>query len=247
MLDLLLAATAHTLRDVLPVAAVIAGFQALVLRRRPERLRRVLVGTSFLVIGLILFRFGITESLLPIGSSMAAQLAAPNFVGGEAVWSSYGWLYAFAFALGLSATLIEPTLIAVAERARELSGGALRPAMFRLAVAVGVALGMLVGTLRIVVGLPLAYAFAVLVAMVAVVSWRAPRQLRPLAFDSGGVATSVVIVPLIAAFSLNVAGAIPGRDPLVDGFGLVMLVFLMPIVSVMAVAAIAAKPAREPD
>lgn len=240
MLERLMSAASDTLRDVLPVALVIIAFQVLVLRERPNHLRRILVGTAFLVFGLILFRIGITESLLPIGSLMAAQFSGVRFVGDNPAWFAYGWLYAFSLAIGFSATLIEPTLIAIANRARDLSGGALHPLAFRLAVAVGVALGMFVGTLRIVIGAPLPYVFAGLVATVALLAGIAPRQLRPLAFDSGGVATSVVVVPLIAAFSLNVAKAVPGRDPLVDGFGLVMLVFLMPIVTVLALASITA-------
>ncbi|MDO8875949.1 MAG: DUF1538 domain-containing protein [Pseudolabrys sp.] len=245
MFDLLVSAAAHTMRDVVPVALVIGAFQAFVLRQRPAHFRRILVGTVFLVLGLILFRFGITESLLPIGSLMAAQLSGPDFVGNNPAWFSYGWLYAFALAVGLSATLIEPTLIAIAERARDLSGGVLRPWGFRLAVAIGVALGMLIGTLRIVLGLPLSYVFAGLVMTVTLVAIVAPKPLRPLAFDSGGVATSVVIVPLITAFSLNVAKSVPGRDPLVDGFGLVMLVFLMPIVTVLIFARLTTLRARQ--
>lgn len=238
MLERLMSATADTFRDMVPVALVIVVFQVLVLRERPNHLRRIFVGTAFLVFGLVLFRVGITQALLPIGSLMAVQLGGADFVGDDPAWFAYGWLYAFAFAIGLSATLIEPTLIAIADRARDLSGGALHPWALRIAVAVGVALGMLIGTLRIVIGLPLSHVFSILVAIVALVAVTAPRQLRPLAFDSGGVATSVVIVPLIAAFSLNVAKAIPGRDPLVDGFGLVMLVFLMPVVTVLALASI---------
>lgn len=245
MLDLLVSAATHTMRDAAPVALVIVAFQVLVLRERPDRLRRILIGTIYLILGLILFRFGITESLLPIGSLMAAQLSAPGFVGTDPTWFSYGWLYVFAFAIGLSATLIEPTLIAIAERARDLTGGAIHPWAFRLAVAVGVALGMLIGTLRIVIGVPLAHVFVGLVAIVALVALVAPRQLQPLAFDSGGVATSIVIVPLIAAFSLNVAKSVPNRDPLVDGFGLVMLVFLTPIVTVLTLARITATRGTE--
>lgn len=247
MLDVLVSATTDTLRDILPVALVIAAFQAWALRERPAQLRTILVGLAFLVVGLIMFRFGIHESLLPIGATMAAQLAEPGFVGADAPWYSYGWLLAFAAAIGFSATLIEPTLTAIADRARAVSGGTLHAWEFRLVVAVGVAIGMLIGTLRIVIGVPLPYVFLAMTAIVGLLAFAAPKTLVALAFDSGGVATSVVIVPLIAAFSLSIARSIPGRDPLTDGFGLIMLVFLMPMVTVLGLSILASIRQARPN
>jgi hypothetical protein len=234
-----------TLLDAAPIALVILVFQGAVLRRWPTHLREVLVGAAYLLLGLTLFRLGLEWSLLPIGSHLSDRLAALGGAGeGAAAWYRFGWLYAFVAMLGFATTLVEPALIAIAERVREMTGGAVRPWPLRLVVAGGVALGLLLGTLRIVTGFPLAWSLAGLVGVIAALVALAPRQAVPLAFDCGGFATSVVTVPMVAVFTVGVAAAIPGRDPLTDGFGVILFALLSPVASVLAYAALLSRTPR---
>lgn len=230
-----------TLRDVLPIVLVILVFQGAILRRRPAQLRRILLGAMHVVVGLALFRLGLDTSLLPIGEYMSDRLV-PSTPGGwmvgDSVWYAYYPLYAFAAAMGFVTTLVEPTLTAVAQRVEAMSGGAVRPWTLRLVVATGVAFGLLAGTLRIVLGFPLAYTFAALALAVAGLALLAPRAIVPLALDCGGFATSVVTVPVIAAFAFGVARAVPGRDPLTEGFGLILFALLGPAAAVLAFASV---------
>lgn len=227
-----------TLLDAAPVALVVIVFQAFVLRRRPPHLSRVLIGAGYVVLGLALFRLGLGWSLLPIGTDLSDRLTAPALAGEAAVtWRSFLWLYLFAATLGFATTMVEPALTAIAERVGLLTGGSLKPITLRLVVAAGVSVGLLLGTLRIVVGVPLPWAVAALVAVIAGLVALAPRPLVPLAFDCGGFATSVVTVPMVAAFAVGVATAIPGRDPLTDGFGVILFALLCPVASVLAFAA----------
>jgi hypothetical protein len=237
LLDILLHEALLTAYDIAPIALVIAVFQLAVFREVPRRLQQILIGLVYLAVGLTLFRVGLAESLIPIGSLMAEQLVLSN-EGYAGSWSGYFWLCAFAALIGFSATMIEPTLIAIAERVRDLTGGGANPRHFRLVVAVGVACGLLAGTLRIIAGVPLPYLLVPLIVFIAVLVIVAPRAVVSLALDSGGLATSVVTVPLIAAFGIAVAATIPGRDPLTDGFGLIVLALLFPVASVLAFAAI---------
>ena len=149
---------------------------------------------------------------------------------------SYGWVYAFAFAIGFSTTVAEPALIAVAIKAEELSAGAISAVGLRIAVALGVAVGISVGAYRIVVGLPLPWFIMTGYVVVVVQTLFAPKLIVPLAYDSGGVTTSTVTVPLVAALGLGLAESIPGRNPLIDGFGLIAFASLFPMMSVMAYA-----------
>ncbi|HHO69147.1 MAG TPA: DUF1538 domain-containing protein [Gammaproteobacteria bacterium] len=236
-----------TLRDVLPIAVIIFGFQALVIRRRIPNLRRVLTGFVYVVIGLTLFLEGLEQALFPIGRLMAAQLTDPAFLfpGVEAVaaalrWQDYYWVYLFAFAIGFSTTVAEPSLLAVAIKASEVSGGAIGVWGLRLAVALGVAAGIALGTWRIVTGLPLEGFIIGGYLVVVVQTFFAPRMIVPLAYDSGGVTTSTVTVPLVTALGLGLAQSVPGRNPLLDGFGLIAFASLFPIMTVMAYAQLSA-------
>ncbi|MCB4825337.1 DUF1538 domain-containing protein [Roseicella aerolata] len=236
----LLHALLATLLDAAPVALVVGVFQAFVLCRRPPQLPRVLIGVAYVVLGLALFRLGLEWSLLPIGADLSERLTAPSLAAspdGEVVWHRFLWLYLFAASLGFATTMVEPALTAIADRVGTLTGGTLRPLALRLAVAAGVSLGLLLGTLRIVAGLPLPWAVAGLVGLIAALVAIAPRQVVPLAFDCGGFATSVVTVPMVAAFAVGVATVIPGRDPLTDGFGVILFALLSPVASVLAYAA----------
>jgi hypothetical protein len=226
-----------TLADIVPIAVLFAVFQIGFMRERLAQLQRIIIGMIYVALGLTLFRVGLQMSLVPIGESMASQLIALAASDAEsAPWRAYLPLTAFAASIGFAASLIEPTLIAVAERVRELSGGTLRPWTLRLVVAVGIATGLAVGTARIVTGVPLAFVVAAFVALIAVLALTAPRVIVPLALDSGGMATSAVTVPLIAAFGIAAAESLPGRSALADGFGLIMLALLGPAVALLSFA-----------
>jgi hypothetical protein len=174
---------------------------------------------------------------------MAAQFTDPAYVGaapGEAVdWTRYYGVYAFAFAVGFATTVAEPALIAVALKAAELSNGAISSWGLRVAVALGVAIGIALGCYRIVTGIPIHYFIIAGYIVVVVQTLYAPRLIVPLAYDSGGVTTSTVTVPLVAALGLGLAENVPGRSALIDGFGLIAFASLFPIMSVMAYAQLA--------
>lgn len=230
-----------TLRDVLPIALVLATFQLAVLRRPLPNPRRLALGFTYVILGLVLFLVGLEQAVFPLGKTMAAQLTAPEFVAaGDPVApvgpAAYGWVYAFAFAVGFGTTLAEPALIAVALKARELSAGAIDPWGLRIAVALGVAIGISLGAWRIVVGTPLQVFIMAGYVVVVVQTLFAPRRIVPLAYDSGGVTTSTVTVPLVAGLGLGLAESVPGRSPLIDGFGLIAFASLFPMITVMAYA-----------
>ena len=232
-----------TLFDVAPIIIVLFGFQALVLRQRLPHLRRMLIGLVYVVLGLALFLVGLEQALFPIGKTMAQQLSSFSFVHGHAAdglstvsWHDYFWLYLFAAAIGFSTAIAEPSLMAVALKAREVSGGAVNPWGLRIAVAVGVAIGVALGSFRIVTGTPLPLYFMAVYGLVIVQAVLAPRFIVPLAFDSGGVTTSTVTVPLVAALGLGLASTIPDRSPLIDGFGLIAFACLFPMITVMGYA-----------
>ena len=240
-----------TVVDVLPIAGILFGFQFLVLRRPIPEPHRVLVGFAAVLMGLALFLQGLERALFPLGKLMAAQLTAPEFleIGANAAmdaltWVDYYWIYLFAAALGFATTIAEPSLIAVALKASEVSAGAITVWGLRLAVAIGVAVGIALGTYRIVTGTELQYYIMVGYVVVIVQTYYAPRMIIALAYDSGGVTTSTVTVPLVAALGLGLASNVPGRSPLLDGFGLIAFASLFPIMTVLAYAQIGAWQAR---
>jgi hypothetical protein len=168
---------------------------------------------------------------------MALQLSAGVQAGGN--WAAYGWIYLFAFLVGFATTIAEPSLIAVAHKAEEASYKAVSATGLRIAVALGVAVGISLGTFRIVTGTPLYLYILFGYVVVAVQTWFAPRMIIPLAYDSGGVTTSTVTVPLVAALGLGLASNVPGRSPVLDGFGLIAFASLFPIISVLGYAQLA--------
>lgn len=241
----------RTVLDVLPIAAILLGFQFVVVRRVPPNPRRLAVGFVYVLLGLSLFLVGLEVALFPLGETMALQLTDPSFVHGTdspadgiVRWRDYGWVYAFAAAIGFSTTIAEPSLIAVAIKAEQISGGALRARGLRLAVAVGVAIGVAVGAFRIVSGTPLPLYILAAYAVVIAQTFRASRAIIPLAYDSGGVTTSTVTVPVVAALGLGLASTIPGRSPLVDGFGLIAFASVFPIMTVLGYAMLADSRSR---
>ena len=232
-----------TLRDVLPIVAVIFGFQLLVIRRPIPNLKKVLVGFLYVLVGLALFLVGLEEALFPLGEVMARQLTDPAFIYGgvEQItgvlrWQDYTWVYLFAAAIGFSTTLAEPSLLAVAIKAQEVSGGTISIWGLRVAVALGVAGGIALGTFRIVTGAPLYYYIIAGYLFVMVQTFFAPKLIIALAYDSGGVTTSTVTVPLVTALGLGLASTVPGRSALLDGFGLIAFASLFPIITVMGYA-----------
>lgn len=241
LLDSLIA----TGRDVLAVIVLLLGFQLFVLRQPIPHLRRLLVGVGFVVAGLAMFLVGLEMALFPLGRVMATQLSSPEFVFGAAQapesphWSAYGWVYLFALLIGFTATIAEPALIAVAYKAKQASGGTINPWGLRLAVAFGVSVGIALGTFRIVTGMPLFLFIAAAYVVVVVQTVFAPKSIVPLAYDSGGVTTSTVTVPLVAALGLGLAATIPGRNPAIDGFGLIALASVFPMIAVMGYAQLA--------
>jgi hypothetical protein len=231
-----------TFFDILPIAIIIFGFQILVIRQPIKNLKKVLLGMFYVLIGITFFLLGLEEALFPVGRSMASQLTDPEFLQsvritvGELQWQDYYWVYMFAFAVGAGTTIAEPALIAVAMKANEVSGGAIGVWGLRIAVAIGVAVGLALGSYRIVVGVPMHYFIITGYVIVVVQTFFSPKLIIPLAYDSGGVTTSTVTVPLVAALGLGLAETVPGRSPLIDGFGLIAFASLCPIISVMAYA-----------
>jgi hypothetical protein len=225
---LLIASFVQTAIDVSPIALVIAAFQVLAFRRPPPRLGRILLGLAAIIAGISLFRAGLNLSLIPLGDDLALRLAGRVASPDHSTFLNALALVAFAALLGFAATMIEPTVTGIAERVRELTGGGLRPLHFRLVVALGVAAGLALGTVRILAGFPYVFVLLPLLVLIAIAAVATPRSFVPLALDSGPMATSVVTVPIIAAFGASLARHLPGRDPLADGFGLVLLALLMP-------------------
>ncbi len=231
-----------TLRDVLPIFGLILIFQFFILRQPVPRPQRIVVGAVYVVIGLTFFLVGLEMALFPLGNNMATQLSDPFFLTGDpdagpvSSWLEYGWIYCFAALIGFATTIAEPSLMAVALKAHEVSAGTIDKTGLRIAVAFGVAVGIGLGTFRIVHGSPLFMYIFVGYLIVIVQTVFAPKQIVALAYDSGGVTTSTVTVPIVTALGLGLCSSVPGRDPAVDGFGLIAFASLFPIISVLGYA-----------
>ena len=221
--------------DLLPIILVITFFQLVVLRQPLPQLGEVVLGALLVVTGLSLFVQGLEMGLFPVGEAMAHALARKG---------SVFWLLSFSFALGFSTTVAEPALIAVAGEAAEIASQAnlidpceesLRGyAMgLRLTVAFSVGLAILVGVLRIILGWPVHYLIISGYVIVMLMTIIAPEEIIGLAYDAGGVTTSTVTVPLVAALGVGLASSIKGRSPLLDGFGLIAFASLLPIIFVI--------------
>lgn len=227
---------------ILPIVAVVLFFQFVAIRRPLPNLRRAVLGMVYVMLGLVILLEGLELSLFPLGTMMANQLTDPDFIGpvaeasADVDWRNYYWVYLFAAALGFATSIAEPAVIAVAAKVRDVSGGTISQWGLRLAVALGVAIGLLLGTLKLVMGIPLHHFLIPVYLILLVQTWLAPRSIIPVAYDSGGVTTSIITVPLVAALGLGLANALPGRTPLLDGFGLVAFACLFPIMTVMGYA-----------
>ena len=224
-----------SLRDLAPIILVITFFQIFVLQQPPDNVASLLVGTLFVVMGLTFFIYGLEMGLFPIGESMAHAFAKKG---------SVFWLLTFAFALGFGTTVAEPALIAIAEEAAEVAAdsGHLAPteeAMeayatgLRYTVALSVGVAIMIGVLRILLNWSIHYMIMAGYIIVIIVTSFAPAEIIGIAYDSGGVTTSTITVPLVTALGIGLASSISGRNPMVDGFGLIAFASLLPIIFVL--------------
>ena len=223
------------MRDLLPIVLVIAFFQIIVLQQAPENLLQIFTGLLFVVLGLTFFIFGLEQGLFPIGESMAHAFASKG---------SVFWLLTFAFALGFGTTIAEPALIAVAAEASKVAAEAglvelNQQAMksyasgLRLTVALSVGFAIALGVLRILLNWSIQYIIMIGYLMVVVMTAFAPIEIIGIAYDSGGVTTSTITVPLVTALGVGLASSISGRNPMLDGFGLIAFASLFPIIFVL--------------
>ena len=248
-LDTIVTTTLTTLRDVTPIVVILVFFQVAVLRRRIPNLKAIATGSVLVLLGLALFLIGLEEALFPLGETMARQLVEASTEGAGALagvvrWEHYWLVYCFAAAIGFATTVAEPSLIAVALKAEEVSAGAVNALGLRIAVAVGVAAGVSLGCFRIVTGTPLPWYIVAAYVIVIIQTYLSSRSIIPLAYDSGGVTTSTVTVPVVTALGLGLAASVPGRSPLIDGFGLIAFASVFPIMSVLGYAIIAERVKR---
>ncbi|MDP3331519.1 MAG: DUF1538 domain-containing protein, partial [Methylococcaceae bacterium] len=221
--------------DLVPILAVVLIFQVLVIQKPIPDVTNLITGTLFVVLGLTLFIQGLEQSLFPIGESMAYAFARKG---------SLFWLLVFAFCLGFGTTVAEPALIAVADEAANIAskGGIVENTSaardgyalgLRLTVALSVGFAILVGVLRIIRGWPLYYLIIGGYSCVVIMTPFAPPEIIGIAYDSGGVTTSTITVPLVTALGVGLATAIKGRNPMIDGFGLIAFASLTPMIFVM--------------
>ncbi|PMR69771.1 DUF1538 domain-containing protein [Halomonas heilongjiangensis] len=213
----------HALRNLLPIIVVVVAFQALLLREWPEGGLSMAAGLLIVALGVALFLQGLELSIFPVGKRLANQFARRG---------SMPILMLFGFAIGFSAVVAEPALIAVAEQASRISEGRIDALTLRLIVATSVGMVMALGVFRVILGHPLHWYMIVGYVLVVLVTFFAPEEIVGLAYDSGGVTTNIVTVPLIAALGIGLAASIRGRNPLIDGFGLVALAVMVPMISV---------------
>jgi hypothetical protein len=222
--------------DLAPILAVVVIFQVLIIGQPIPNVANLIVGTLFVILGLTLFIQGLEQSLFPLGESMAYAFARKGNIF---------WLLTFAFCLGFGTTIAEPALIAVAKEAAAMASkgdiiGSTDEARdnyalgLRITVALSVGFAILIGVLRIIRGWPLYYLIICGYLAVIILTPFAPAQIIGIAYDSGGVTTSTITVPLVTALGVGLATAIKGRNPMVDGFGLIAIASLMPIIFVMA-------------
>jgi hypothetical protein len=224
-----------SLRDLLPIILVIIFFQFAVLQQPIPNFGEIAVGILFVVIGLTLFVQGLNMGLFPIGESMAYAFASKGNIF---------WLLCFAFALGFGTTIAEPALIAVAKEAATVAANGGMIASDELArasyaqglrytVAVSVGIAIVIGVFRIVMGWPIQYLIVIGYLGVVIMTFFAPKEIIGIAYDSGGVTTSTITVPLVTALGVGLASSIKGRNPMTDGFGLIAFASLTPMIFVM--------------
>jgi hypothetical protein len=232
-----------TIRDVAPIVLLIAVFQIFIIKKPIPNLKKVVFGVVLVILGLTLFLMGLEQALFPIGELMAKQLSSQEFVNNHysralTDWQAYHWVYIFAASIGFSTTIAEPSLYAVAIKANEVSGGTIGIFYLRFVVALGVALALVVGTYRLVVGDSLVTYIMAGYIIVLIQTIFVKKDIVALAYDSGGVTTSTVTVPIVAALGLGLASNVPGRNPVIDGFGLIAFASVFPVITVLGYAQI---------
>ncbi|MFN2360335.1 MAG: DUF1538 domain-containing protein [Marinobacter sp.] len=213
----------HALKNLLPIVVVVLFFQLAILQQVPDNALSMAIGLLIVAVGVALFLQGLELSIFPVGKSLSNQFARRG---------SLPILLSFGFAIGFSAVVAEPALIAVAQQAQEISEGRIDALTLRLLVAVSVGFVVALGVFRTIMGYPLHWFMIIGYATVVIVTWFAPEEIVGLAYDSGGVTTNIVTVPLIAALGIGLAASIRGRNPLMDGFGLVALAVMVPMITV---------------
>ncbi len=213
----------HALKNLSPIIAVVLFFQLVVLQQAPDNTLSMATGLLIVAVGVALFLQGLELSIFPVGKSLSNQFAKRG---------SVPILLSFGFAMGFSAVVAEPALIAVAQQAQEISEGRIDALTLRLLVAVSVGFVIALGVFRTIFGYPLHWFMIAGYLTVVIVTWFAPEEIVGLAYDSGGVTTNIVTVPLIAALGIGLAASIRGRNPLTDGFGLVALAVMVPMITV---------------
>ncbi|MTI97715.1 MAG: DUF1538 domain-containing protein [Marinobacter adhaerens] len=213
----------HALKNLFPIIAVVVFFQLLILQQIPENIFVMAAGLLIVAVGVALFLQGLELSIFPVGKSLSNQFARKG---------SVPVLLSFGFAMGFSAVVAEPALIAVAQQAEEISEGKIKALTLRILVAVSVGLVVALGVFRTIFGYPLQWLMIIGYIVVVIITWFAPPEIVGLAYDSGGVTTNIVTVPLIAALGIGLAASIRGRNPLLDGFGLVALAVMVPMITV---------------
>ncbi len=233
----------NTLRDIAPIVILIAFFQVIIIKKTIPNLKKVVLGVIMVIFGLTFFLIGLEKALFPLGEVMAKQLSSPVFVketysGDLTDWQAYYWVYIFAALVGFSTTIAEPALYAVAAKANEVSGGFIGIMHLRVVVAVGVGIALAVGTYRIVVGDSLVTYIMTGYIIVIIQTIFVKKDIVALAYDTGGVTTSTVTVPIVAALGLGLASVVPGRNPAIDGFGLIAFASVFPMITVLGFAQI---------
>ncbi len=223
-------------KDVIPILLVIGFFQYIIIKKPIPHLLKVSIGTGLVIIGLYAFILGLDLGLFPIGENLALSLTKT---------SNVFYIYLFGFMIGFSTTMAEPALIAIALKASEVSEGNIKSTTLRIFVATGVAIGISLGAYRIVHGDPIHYYIIAGYILVIIMTYFAPKYIIPIAYDSGGVTTSTVTVPLVAALGLGLAQNIEGRSPLIDGFGLIAFASLFPMITVMGYGILAVKLSKK--
>ena len=224
-----------SVRDLAPIILVIGFFQIFVLQQPLENVADLLTGVFFVILGLTFFIYGLEMGLFPIGETMAHAFARKG---------SVFWLLTFAFALGFGTTVAEPALIAVADEAAKVAARAEHinnnaEAMksystgLRFTVALSVGFAIVIGVLRILKDWPIHYMIMIGYVMVIIMTGFAPDEIIGIAYDSGGVTTSTITVPLVTALGIGLASSIAGRNPMLDGFGLIAFASLTPIIFVL--------------
>ncbi|MBU1669162.1 DUF1538 domain-containing protein [bacterium] len=213
----------NSFKDLLPIVIVVAFFQTFIIQSMPENLISIIIGLTIVAVGLALFIRGLELGIFPIGENLAVDFAKKG---------SVFWLLLFAFTIGFSTTVAEPALIAIADKAAVISGGLVDAFWLRMTVALSVGFAIALGTLRILLGHPIQYYIIAGYILVVVVTFFAPKEIIGLAYDSGGVTTSTVTVPLVAALGIGLASSIKGRNPAIDGFGLIAFASLTPMIFV---------------